>query len=122
MPTDIQKRRDRVLEEIAGIRRLRQGQLSEQYYDKVLANGEVRRLGPYYVLQRQCQKKKRSVRIRPEQVDQLRRDLSNYQRFKELTQQLAELTEECALAEDDPEGKKKPRPSAKRMAQKSKHS
>lgn len=122
MPSEIHKRRDRVLEEIAGIQRLRQGQLSEQYYEKVLADGEVRRLGPYYVLQRQCQKKKRSVRIRPEQVEQVRRDLSNYQRFKELTQQLADLTEECALAEDDPEGKKKPRRSAKRMAQKSKHS
>lgn len=122
MHSDLHARRNELIKQIAGIERLRQGQLSEQYYQKVLANGQVRRQGPYYVLQRQHRNKKKSVRIRPEQVKQVRVDLSNYERFKELTQQLADVTEECSLAEDDFESKKKPRRSAKRRAKKSKRS
>jgi hypothetical protein len=111
MQPDYQSRRQQLLHQIAGIDRLRVGQISEQYYEKLLRSGEVRRQGPYYVLQRQRAGKKESVRIPADQIEEVRRDVDNYHRYRQLTQELAELTEQWTVASDEPESKKKPRRS-----------
>lgn len=105
----LRRRREQILTEIARIHRLRQGQLSEQYYERVCVDGRVRRQGPYYVLQRWRNRKKESVRIAPEQVDSIREDLKAYERLRQLTQEFADVTEQCSHFHTADDSKKKPR-------------
>lgn len=122
MHARLQQKRQEVLNQIAAIDRLRQGHLSEQYYQRTLQDGKVRRQGPYYVLQSQRGGRKHSTRIPPEQAEQVRHDVENYQRFRQLTQELAELTEQCTMAMDAPTSKKNSRRSDGRALRRSRRS
>lgn len=114
-----QQQRHHILKQIEAIPALRQGQLSEQYYEKVNRHGEVTKQGPYYVLQRQKAGKKQSERVPAEDVDWVREGLKGHQLFKELTQEFSDLTEQTTIREHDRHAKKKPRKSRKTVTGKS---
>ena len=103
MDSRTRQKREEILEDIRQINRLRQGTLSEQFY----GTGEKRQ-GPYYLLQGYRGGKHFSKRIGKDQIEQVREDLEAGVRFKELSQEFAEVTEQATIAETQPLGKKKP--------------
>ena len=100
--------RQRILEELARLTHFRRGQLSEQYNERINAQGQKVRQGPYYIWQSWVRGQKRSVRIPSDQVTQVRADLKAFARFKELCAQLADVTEWTTMA-DGGDAKKKNR-------------
>lgn len=104
MDKQARAKRNRILEEMGQIERLRQGTLSEQYY----GTGANRR-GPYYVLQGYAEGRHWSQRIPREQVEQVRADLAAGVRFQELCRSFAKTTEQSTLAGNVPSSKKKAR-------------
>lgn len=104
--TTSEKRRDEIIGRIKELTRLRRGQISEQYFEKPDAEGVMKRFGPYYVWQAYVNGEKRSVRVGKDQVEQVQQDVKCYQEFKQLCDELAELTEQMTLAENPPQGKK----------------
>ena len=107
---DLHQRRRELIKEIAGIERLRRGQLSEQYIEKPAADGKMKRYGPYYVWQASLKGRKRSVRVSRQNAEEVREDLGAYQQYRELCEELADVTEQITcLGPAAAEGKKKPR-------------
>lgn len=90
----LQKRRRELIEQIEGMERLRRGQLSKQYLQKPGADGKLKRYGPYYVWQASLKGQKRSVRVRPDNAEQVREDLAAYQHYRALCDELAAVTEQ----------------------------
>ena len=70
------------------------------------ASGKASQQGPYYVWQATIKGKKRSVRIKKEDVTQVRDDIKSYERFKDLCDQLTDITEQITISEAT--SKKKP--------------
>lgn len=103
-----QKKREKILEQMRDIQRLRQGTISEQFYGK----GENRQ-GPYYVLQGYTEGKHWSKRIPRDQLEQVQADLQAAGHFRELCKGFADLTEQATLAEDEPGRKKNAKKRAK---------
>ena len=103
MDKQTQQKREKILDEMRQIDRLRQGTVSEQFY----GTGENRQ-GPYYVWQGYSGGKHWSKRVRRDQIDQVREDLHAGARFQELCEEFAEVTEQATIAETEPRGKKKP--------------
>ena len=95
MDTQTQQERDEILEEIRQIDRVRQGTVSEQFY----GTGEKRQ-GPYYVLQGYDDGEHWSKRVPRDQIDQVRADLNEGGRLKELCQKFADVTEQAAITQD----------------------
>ena len=108
--------RQRILDELSRLDRFRRGQLSEQYYERVNAQGRKVRQGPYYVWQGWVRGQKRSVRVPPDQVAQVRADLQAFAHFKELCAQLADLTERATMAEGGDAKKKSRKPTPRSAA------
>ena len=101
MDKQTEQKRDEILEEIRQIDRVRQGALSEQFY----GTGEKRQ-GPYYVLQGYEDGEHWSKRVPRDQIDQVRADLSEGGRLKELCQKFADVTEQATIAQDNADSKK----------------
>ncbi len=99
-----QEKRDGILEKMRQIERLRQGTISEQFYGA----GEKKQ-GPYYVLQGYDNGKHWSKRVRRDQIDQVRQDIGEGARFKELCHDFAEVTEQATVAQDHADSKKNAR-------------
>lgn len=103
----LQRRRRKLIEQIEGVQRLRRGQLSEQYIEKPGADGELKRYGPYYVWQASLKGKKRSVRVGRDNAVQVRKDLAAYQNYRELCDELADVTEQLTCrSHKKPDSKK----------------
>ena len=100
----LQQKRDGILEEMRQIDRLRQGTISEQFY----GTGE-RKQGPYYVQQGYTAGKHWSKRVPKVQVDQMRADINAGVRFKELSQEFLDVTEQATITEDKADSKKNAR-------------
>jgi len=75
----IEKRIDKIKEELTGIGTMRPGSLTRQYKDPKAQSG------PYYQLSYTLDMKSRTEYIRRECVSDIRRQVSNYKRFKTLT-------------------------------------
>lgn len=99
------KQRNLIIDQLKSIQRIRRGQISEQYIEKPGADGKMKRFGPYYVWQASIQGKKRSHRIPKEDVEKVREDLQGYQEFKDLCEQLVDVTEQMTCQEER-QGKK----------------
>lgn len=102
MNNQAQKKRDRIINEMQQIDRLRQGTISEQYY----GTGDNKK-GPYYVLQGYTEGKHWSKRIPKDQINQVRKDIKAGIHLKELYQDFADITEQATLKEDVADSKKK---------------
>ena len=104
-----QQRRAQILQEMAAIDRMAKGRLSAEFRDRI-ADGKTVRRGPYYKYQ--CWEGGRNVsrRVPAEEAQVLQEAVEGYHRFKELSEEYAELTIEMTRIQAKPsEGKKKPR-------------
>ena len=101
MNKQTEQKRDEILGEMRQIDRVRQGTVSEQFY----GTGEKRQ-GPYYVLQGYDDGEHWSKRVPRDQIDQVRADLSEGGRLKELCQKFADVTEQSTIAQDHADSKK----------------
>ena len=75
----IEKRIDKIKEELTGIGDMRPGSLTRQFKDPKAQSG------PYYQLSYTLDMKSRTEYIRRDCVSDIRRQVSNYKRFKSLT-------------------------------------
>ena len=108
MSQTLEGRKEARLAELMAIGSARRGQLSQQYYTYKNKNGRTVKTGPYYVWQRFINGKKHSVRIRPEQVEQVKTDLRTGHDVQAVFDDLFAIFEESASMQDH-DSKKKPR-------------
>lgn len=93
---------------------MRRGSVTEQYL-KVPLKGkkEPVKRGPYYVYSCKVKGRTCSRRVRGREMDRLRREVENFHRFQELSQELIEVSEKIcdmrAAGGAAPEGKKNSR-------------
>jgi len=101
---NLHKRRQQILNEMAQIRTMRQGQLSKHYLNKKDDDGEITRYGPYYLWQSWREEKQRdgSSRVRKQSVrvsntKKIKQELDNYKKFKKLAREFMDVTEKITL-------------------------
>ena len=101
-------RRRMIIEEIDAIRSMRIGSLSERYNKVKNKKGEEALNGPYQILTRKGPNNKTiSESISEKDVPRIKEEVDNYRRFKQLTDEYAEICEKLSqLAETEDEVKK----------------
>lgn len=104
---DIQNRRQHILVEMTQINTMEKGRLTEEYRESY-KDGKAVKLGPYYKYQRWENGKNVSRRIPVVQVEELRKAVDGYHRFKALAEEYAELTVDATRAASAERSKKKP--------------
>lgn len=120
--SDIIRRRDEILQEMAEIDRMQRGSLSEQFFKRTKDGHEVIH-GPYYVLQHWVKGKHCSQRVPVKNLAPVRSAIEGRERFEKLAQEFVDITERLTLEiEQDQEIKKKPTKSAKRSSKRPKPS
>lgn len=105
LPT-LQEQRARILEEMASIDHMIRGHLSTQTY-RVQRHGQTIVQGPYYLLQRHQQGRNQSQRVSDQEVEMITAHVLAYQRYMELADRFASLTEEATWNEQPQTIKKK---------------
>ena len=105
VPT-LQEQRARILEEMASIDHMIRGHLSTQTY-RVQRHGQTIVQGPYYLLQRHQQGRNQSQRVSDQEVEMITAHVLAYQRYMELADRFASLTEEATWNEQPQTIKKK---------------
>jgi hypothetical protein len=83
--TQIEKRVEKIKQELKSIQQMRPGSLTRQYHNP------KDKTGAYYQLSYTHKMKSRTEYVRPEYVEQLSKQISEYKRFKELVEQWIEL-------------------------------
>ena len=113
-------RRREVLQQMDAIRSMERAALSEQML-RVKHQGRKEPVlrGPYYVLSWWAAGKSHSRRVPQAEVEQVRRDVANHERFAELCKEFEELTVQLGRLEreEDASGevlKKKPKPRSRK--------
>ena len=107
----LEKQRSKILEQMAALDRIERGRLSQQFL-KGRKEGQPVSWGPYYVLQRRLGQKVLKERVPAERLSTVQADIQNHERFLELADRFAEITETMTGMQDaDPTFKKKPGPS-----------
>lgn len=91
--SDLQARREQILEQINAIDRLRRGSLSRQFFKKRRSRSKAPQ-GPYYVLQGYIQGRKFSHRVPAQQAAQLELLVANYKRFVQLAEEFVTVTDQ----------------------------
>jgi len=108
---DLETRRQEILQEMCGIRRMRRGTVNEQFVRTRRRDGTVVENGPYYLYSRTEKGQSFSQRIPAVDAERFRQETEACRRFKELAMQCVLVCESLAEREPDLEGKKKrPRP------------
>jgi len=97
----LQALRRRAIEELVSMHSLRKGCLTEQWVPVVRDGIQTKELrGPYYVWTCKAGNKTVSKRITGEaEIEQARQDALNYRRFRQLCQELEELTHDLGVVE-----------------------
>ena len=91
--TEIKVRRDEILSEMQAIREMIRGKISLQSLKRTAADGSVTERGPYAVLQRWLDGRNLSQRIPKDDLPAMTRAVDGYQRFVQLADEFAALTE-----------------------------
>lgn len=92
--TTIESRRETILNEMRILRSLCLSSLSEQMLPvKHKGKKEPTMRGPYFVLSRRQHGKTRSRRVRADELEQVKKDVANHQRFVALCKEFEELTQ-----------------------------
>jgi hypothetical protein len=98
--TEIEARRKELLAEMDAIRSLERATLTEQMLAvKHKENPVPVMRGPYYLLARWENGKTRSRRVSGEELERVRQDVTNHQRFRALCKEFEELTERLGQLE-----------------------
>ncbi len=124
---EIEKRRHEILAEMGALRSMERATLKEQMLPvKRKDRDEPVMRGPYYLLARWIDGKTHSRRVPRKEVERVKQDVANHQRFKALCEEFAVLTEQLGelereAATEDAGVKKKPK-SRSRRAKKSSES
>ena len=114
--SQLEKRREQILQQIQAIDRLRRGSLSRQFIKKPRADSKSQQ-GPYFVLQGYVQGQKFSQRVPAQQAPQIEPLVANYKRFEELAEEFVTVTDQITrLSQDAPEAKKNSRPKSAKSA------
>jgi len=104
--SQLEARREQILQDIKAIDRLRRGSLSRQFFKKP-RSGSKDPQGPYYVLQGYVRGQKFSQRVAPEQAPQIEPLVANYKRFEQLAEEFVSVTDQITqLAQTQPDAKK----------------
>ena len=104
--TQLQSRREQIIEQMRALDRMRRGSLSRQFF-RVTKPGRAARHGPYYVLQGYFRGKKFGQRVRAQDASQVQQQVANYKRFQQLAEEYVTVTEQITLLEkDQPDSKK----------------
>ena len=90
----LEAQRNAILEEIRSIRSMRRGTVNEQYFKTRLKRRKgIVHQGPYYVFSRREGQKTVSSRLRSEvELQQARKDVTEYKRFLGLCQEFERVT------------------------------
>lgn len=118
---DAQAELTEILHQMGSIKRMRRGKLTEQYNRRKDGDGKERQWGPYYTLQAWINGKNRSVRVRREDAEEVRKDLQRHENFSALCDRYVQ-TAETVAKEEMSDGKKKPRRSRRLSAGRSRSS
>ena len=104
----LDSRRRKIVEEIDAIKSMRIGTLSERYNKVKNKKGEEVLNGPYQILTRKgADNKTISESISEKDAPRVKEEVDNYRRFKQLTDEYAEVCEKLSqLADTEEEGKK----------------
>jgi len=84
-PTQIEKRIEKIKQELLSTGQMRPGSLTRQYHNP------KDKTGAYYQLSYTHKMRSRTEYVRPEYVEQLRKQINEYKRFKELVEEWIEL-------------------------------
>jgi hypothetical protein len=107
--SQLEQRRDQILQQMKAIDRLRRGSLSRQFFKKPRCASQARQ-GPYYVLQGYIQGRKFSERIPADQAPQIEPLVANYKRFEKLAEEFVGVTDQLTrLSQSAPDAKKNSR-------------
>ena len=109
--SQLEDRREQILQQIKAIDRLRRGSLSRQFFKKRRPRSRAKaQQGPYFVLQGYVQGRKFSQRVPAQQASPLEPLVANYKRFVQLAEEFVTVTDQITrLAEAQPEAKKNSR-------------
>jgi len=94
--SQLQERREQILQAMGAIDRVCRGHLSEQFF-KSRQGGKTVRRGPYYVLQRWFRGKNLCERVAVDQLEPIRRGVEGYQRFRQLADEFVDVCEQITL-------------------------
>ena len=112
--SQLEQRRDQILQQMKAIDRLRRGSLSRQFFKKPRSSPKVQQ-GPYYVLQGYIQGQKFSERVPADQAPQIEPLVANSKRFEELAEEFVNVTDQLTrLSQAAPDAKKNSRPKSAR--------
>ncbi len=107
--SQLEQRRDQILQQMKAIDRLRRGSLSRQFFKKPHSAPKAKR-GPYYVLQGYIQGQKFSERVPADQAPHLEPLVANYKRFEKLAEEFVSVTDQLTrLSQAAPDAKKNSR-------------
>ena len=107
--SQLEQRRDQILQQMQGIDRLRRGSLSRQFFKKPHSASRAQQ-GPYYVLQGYVQGQKFSERVPADQAPHLEPLVANYKRFEQLAEEFVSVTDQLTrLSQSAPDAKKNSR-------------
>jgi hypothetical protein len=107
--TQLEARREQIIQQIQSIDRMRRGSLSRQFFKQRRSDTKAHQ-GPYYVLQGYIQGEKFSERIPAEQAPQLEPLVANYKRFEALADEFVTVTDQITRMEQGmPDAKKNSR-------------
>lgn len=101
----LRQKRDRVLQDMQTIDRLRRGTLSQQFFKPL--PGQTEKRGPYFILQGHFQGKKFSERIPSGQAPQVQAEVDNFKRFQSLAEEYITLSDEMTRRESSDSDSKK---------------
>ena len=96
--------KQKILEKIGKLERMRRGKLSSQFYKRTGKDSEEKLLGPYFKLQCWIGGKNHTERLPAHRVDQIRKDVANYELFKKMCEEFVVISEKLT-ANVDKEGK-----------------
>ena len=83
--TQIEKKIENIKQELQTIQQMRPGSLTRQYHNP------KDKTGAYYQLSYTHKMRSRTEYVRPEYVEQLRKQINEYKRFKELVEEWIDL-------------------------------
>ena len=84
-PAQIEKTIEKIKQELQTIQQMRPGSLTRQYHNP------KDKTGAYYQLSYTHKMRSRTEYVRPEYVEQLRKQINEYKRFKELVEEWIDL-------------------------------
>lgn len=107
--SQLEQRRDQILQQMQAIDRLRRGSLSRQFFKQPHCASRPHQ-GPYYVLQGYVQGQKFSERVPADQAPQIEPLVANYKRFEKLAEEFVSVTDQLTrLSQSAPDAKKNSR-------------